>query len=73
MNLKNLEGSGRGLFEVVPKLCLEKMTKTQKTVRVDIPFKTLIGHLPHTSVERNLYTIHFGVVHIEGVPNYSGE
>jgi hypothetical protein len=49
------------------------MTKTQKTVRVDVPFKTLVGHVPNTSVERNLCTIHFGVVHMEGVPNYSGE
>jgi hypothetical protein len=73
MNLKNLEGSGRGLFEVVPKFCLEKMTKTQKYVRFDVPFKTLVGHLPSTSVERNLYAIHFDVFHIEGVPNYSGE
>lgn len=49
------------------------MTKTQKTVRVDVPFKTLVGHLPNTSVERNLYTIHFGVSHTECVPNYSAE
>ena len=62
MYLKNLEGSGRGLLEVVPKFCLEKLTKTQKPVRVYVPFKTSFGHLPNTSVERNLYTIHFGVV-----------
>jgi hypothetical protein len=49
------------------------MTKAQKTVRVDVPFKTLVGHLLNISVERHLYTIHFGVVHIGGVPNYSGE
>jgi hypothetical protein len=74
MKLKNLEGIGRGLFEVLSQnFCLEKMTETQNAVRVYVPFETLVGHLPNTSVERNLYTIHFGVVHIEGVPNYSGE
>jgi hypothetical protein len=45
--------------------------KAQKTVTVDVPFKTSVGHLRNTSVKRRLHTIHFGVVHVEGVKNYS--
>jgi hypothetical protein len=58
-----------------PTILPYKSDENTKPVKVDAPFKISVGYRPNTSVQRNLYTIHIGVGHVEGyhVPNYSGE